>query len=184
MRDDPSVTDPITDELQLIRANVPGVRGGIAASRDGLLIAHDMRDIEPTQIAALVAATHAVAFRASLSTECGPLKEVITRGVDGYLAVYAAGEAAIVAVLGTNELNVAMLNFQARKMIERIAEHSAGLLRGTRPDSAGQAAPTASDAPASTDTPASPECPATPAASAASEADEDGDGESLPDDQG
>jgi uncharacterized protein len=66
---------------------VPGVRGSITAASDGLLAAHDMHDLEPTQVAALVAATHAAAVRASLSTECGQLKEVITRGGDGYLAV-------------------------------------------------------------------------------------------------
>jgi uncharacterized protein len=129
MREEPPVTDPIADELQLIRTNVPGVRGSITATTDGLLVAHDVPGLEPTQIAALVAATHAVAVRASLSTQCGQLKEVITRGSDGYLAVYAAGGAAIVAVLGTAELNVAMLNFQARKMIERIAEQTTSLVR-------------------------------------------------------
>jgi hypothetical protein len=124
------VTDLITDELRLIRNNVPGVRGSITATSDGLLAAQDVHGLEPTQVAALVAAMHAVAVRASLSTQCGQLKEVITRGSEGYLAVYAAGGAAIVAVLGTTDLNVAMLNFQARKMIERIAEHSAPLSRG------------------------------------------------------
>jgi hypothetical protein len=93
-----------------------------------------MLGLEPTQVAALVAATHAVAVRASLSTECGQLKEVVSRGSDGYLAVYAAGRGGpvIVAVLGSNELNVAMLNFQARKTIDRIAQHSAGLARRPR----------------------------------------------------
>jgi hypothetical protein len=135
MAEKPAVIDPITDELQLIRNNVPGVRGSITATTDGLLVAFDVHGLEPTQIAALVAATHAVAVRASLSTECGQLQEVITRGSDGYLAVYAAGGAAIVAVLGTTELNVAMLNFQARKMIDRIAELSAELTRTPQPDS-------------------------------------------------
>ena len=152
MHNQPALTDPITDELRLIRENVPGIRGSITATRDGLLVAHDVHGLEPTQIAALVAATHAVAVRASLSTECGQLKEVITRGADGYLAVYAAGGPVIVAVLGTSELNVAMLNFQARKMIERIARHSAGLARGPRADAAvpapaGQAGGPAGDEP-------------------------------------
>ena len=135
MRNQPSVSDPIAEELRLIRQNVPGVRGSITATSDGLLVAHDMHGLEPTQVAALVAATHAVAVRASLSTECGQLKEVITRGADGYLAVYAAGGPVIVAVLGTSELNVAMLNFQARRMIDRIAEHTPGLpgARGRTP---------------------------------------------------
>ena len=152
MRNQPSVSDPIAEELRLIRQNVPGVRGSITATSDGLLVAHDMHGLEPTQVAALVAATHAVAVRASLSTECGQLKEVITRGADGYLAVYAAGGPVIVAVLGTSELNVAMLNFHARKMIERIARHSAGLARGPRagaavPAPAGQAGGPAGDEP-------------------------------------
>ncbi len=142
MGDEPA-TGPITDELRLIREKVPGVRGSITASSDGLLVAHDMHGLEPTQIAALVAVTHAVAVRASLSTQCGQLKEVITRGSDGYLAVYAAGGVAVVAVLGTAELNVAMLNFQARKMIDRIAEHSAGLARGPQAGSSPAPAPAA-----------------------------------------
>lgn len=143
MTNEPAAPDPIADELRSIRANVPGIRGSITATSDGLLVAHDVQGLEPTQIAALVAATHAVAVRASLSTGCGQLKEVITRGSDGYLAVYAAGSAAIVAVLGTAELNVGMLNFQARKMIERIAEHSAGLAR--RPTADPAAVPAAPD---------------------------------------
>jgi uncharacterized protein len=144
MREEPAVTDPVAEELRLIRTNVPGVRGSITATTDGLLVAHDLPGIEPTQVAALVAASHAVAVRASLSTECGQLREVITRGSDGYLAVYAAGGTAIVAVLGTNDLNVAMLNFQSRKMIERIAQHSAGLARRPR---AGVPAPPEAPAP-------------------------------------
>jgi uncharacterized protein len=148
MRKEPAVIAPITDELRLIRNNVPGVRGSVAATSDGLLVAHDVHGIEPTQVAALVAATHAVAVRASLSTQCGQLKEVITRGSDGYLAVYAAersGGPVIVAVLGTTELNVAMLNFHARTMIERVAAHSAGLARRPRPDSSPAAASSGHD---------------------------------------
>ena len=53
-----TAADLIAEELRRIRHNVPGVRGSIAATSDGLLIAHDVHDIEPTQIAALVAALH------------------------------------------------------------------------------------------------------------------------------
>jgi hypothetical protein len=137
MGDETSVTDQIADELRLIRKNVPGVRGSIAATADGLLVAHDVHGLEPTQIAALVAAMHAVAVRASLSTECGRFREAITRGSDGYLAVYAAGPAAIVAVLGVSDLNIGMLNFQARKMIDHIAEHATALIRPAHPYPAG-----------------------------------------------
>jgi uncharacterized protein len=126
---DPALAGQIGQELTLIRERVPGVRGSVAATSDGILIAHDVHDLEPTQIAALVAAMHAVAVRATLSTESGQLKDVITRASDGYLAVYAAGSAAIVAVLGTTELNIAILNYQARTIIERVAEHLSNIAR-------------------------------------------------------
>jgi uncharacterized protein len=88
------------------------------------VVAHDIPDVEPTQVAALAAATLAVARRATLATECGTFREAVARGSDGYLAVYAAGDSAIVAVIGTSSLNVGMLQYRAREIIERIAAHS------------------------------------------------------------
>lgn len=48
----------------------------------------------------------------------------LARGSKGYLAAYAAGVNAIVAVIGTNELNIGLLHLQTREVIERIAAHS------------------------------------------------------------
>jgi uncharacterized protein len=116
----------IAATLKTIRDNVPGVVGSVAATSDGFPIAQDVKELEPTQIAALVATMQAVALRATLATGCGQFREVVARGSDGYLAVYAAGRTGIVAVVGSTELNVAMLNFQARKHIDEITEHAAG----------------------------------------------------------
>ncbi len=154
MGERPEVAAQIVEELREIRFNVPGVRGGITATADGLLLAHDLDGLEPTQMAALVAATHAVAVRASLTAECGQLKEVITKGTDGYLAVYAAGPAAIVALIGVSDLNIGMLNFQARKMIDRIAEHAAALVRRPQPGPA--ASPDGPEEPGQPGRPAQP----------------------------
>jgi uncharacterized protein len=126
---DAALTDQIGQELRLIRERVPGVRGSVAATADGILIADDVHDLEPTQIAALVAAMHAVAVRITLSTDSGQLRDVITRASDGYLAVYAVGSAAIVAVLGTTELNIAILNYQTRSIIDRVADHVSNMAR-------------------------------------------------------
>jgi predicted regulator of Ras-like GTPase activity (Roadblock/LC7/MglB family) len=138
-----SVEDDVRAELELIRANVPGVRGSLAATIDGLVVAHDLPDIEPTQLAALAAATFSLASRATMLTGCGNFREAVARGSEGYLAVYAAGDRAIVAVMGTSSLNVAMLQYRARQFIERVAAHAAQI--GGR-----QAAPQA-DASAKTD---------------------------------
>lgn len=120
----PSVEDKVRAELALIRAQVAGVRGSLAATSDGLVFAHDVPDIEPTQIAAISAATLALASRATVTTGCGTFREAVARGSDGYLAVYAAGDSAIVAVVGTSSLNVGMLQYRAREIIDRIASYA------------------------------------------------------------
>jgi predicted regulator of Ras-like GTPase activity (Roadblock/LC7/MglB family) len=120
-RTGPSLEDQVRAQLQLIRTQVPGVRGSLAATSDGLVFAHDVPGLEPTQIAAISAATLALASRATLATGCGSFRETVARGSEGYLAVYAAGASAIVAVMGTSSLNVAMLHYRARAVIDRIA---------------------------------------------------------------
>src|ERR1700722_19910236 len=132
-----SVEDDVRAELELIRANVAGVRGSLAATIDGLVVAYDLPDVEPTQLAALAAATFSLASRATLLTGCGNFREAVSRGSDGYLAVYAAGDRAIVAVMGTSSLNVGMLQYRAREFIERVAAYAAqigGRQATTRPD--------------------------------------------------
>src|ERR1700759_1484739 len=111
-------------QLQRIRENVTGVHGSLTATSDGLLIAHDLAGMEPTQIAALVATSLALGSRMTLSTGRGQFRETVTRGTEGYLAVYAAGPSAIVAVIATPRLNVGMLQYQARDIIDRITKYS------------------------------------------------------------
>jgi predicted regulator of Ras-like GTPase activity (Roadblock/LC7/MglB family) len=120
-----SVEERVHAELLGIRANVTGIHGSLVATSDGFLVSHDLPDIEPTQIAALVATTRALASRTTTATGRGQFREAVARGTDGYFAVYAAGRAAIVAVIGTSEMNVGMLQFQTREIIARIAAYSA-----------------------------------------------------------
>jgi hypothetical protein len=80
-----SVEDLVRAELKQIRAHVAGVRGSLVATSDGLVVAHDIPDVEPTQIAALAAATLAVASRATRSAHAcldqppHPLDHVVER---------------------------------------------------------------------------------------------------------
>jgi predicted regulator of Ras-like GTPase activity (Roadblock/LC7/MglB family) len=120
----PSVEERVRAELQLIRTNVSGIYGSLVATSDGFLISHDVPDLEPAQIAALAATTRTLASRTTLAAGRGKFREALARGSHGYLAVYAAGDNAIVAVIGTNELNIGMLHYQTREVIERIAAYS------------------------------------------------------------
>lgn len=124
-RDGGSGTDRVRAELQTIRDKVAGVHGSLAATSDGLLLAHDLPDLEPAEIAALAATIQALASRATAATGCGQFRETVARGSAGYLAVYPAGERAIVAIVGTSTLNVGMLRYQVRDMVEQVAAQSA-----------------------------------------------------------
>ncbi len=67
----PETTAPLADrplaELELIGANVAGVYGIVVATSDGFLVAHDVPDLESTEIAALAATTRALATRTTLA---------------------------------------------------------------------------------------------------------------------
>jgi uncharacterized protein len=136
----PTVQDQVRGELELIKSTVAGVAGSLVATSDGLVVAYDVPGLEPTQIAALAAATLSLASRATLATGLGNFREAVARGSDGYMAVYAAGVSAIVAVIGTSNLNLGMLHYQARDIIDRVAEHSAEFGQLTTPVPARSAA--------------------------------------------
>lgn len=111
-------------ELRSLRNELEGIYGSLVTTSDGLLVAHDIPELEPTHIAALVATTLSLARQATLATGRGEFREAVARGTAGYLAVYAAGRNAVVAVLGTDELNIGMLHYQTRGIIERVAQYS------------------------------------------------------------
>src|SRR5712691_8223751 len=61
----------------------------------------------------------------------GQFREVISRGSHGYLAVYAAGDNAIVGVIGDAELNIAMLHYRVHDTIARITAYGSEFSRWT-----------------------------------------------------
>jgi uncharacterized protein len=124
----PTNAEPLEDrvraELELIKGSVTGIYGSLVATSDGFLVAHDLPDLEPTEVAALVATTRALASRTTQATGRGDFMEALARGKLGYLAAYAAGSSAIVAVIGTNELNIGLLHIKTREIVARIAANT------------------------------------------------------------
>lgn len=61
----------VLDELHRLRARVPQLTGALAASVDGLVLAHDTPGVEPEGVAALTAAALGVAVRMADATGQG-----------------------------------------------------------------------------------------------------------------
>lgn len=121
--------DLVHAELRTLRAMITGIEGSLVATSDGLLLAHDIPDLEPARLAALVSTTLSLARQAVRETGRGEFREALARGTAGYLMVYAAGSNAVVAIIGDAQLNVAMMQYQARETIERITACSGDLGR-------------------------------------------------------
>ncbi|MDH6575285.1 roadblock/LC7 domain-containing protein [Kitasatospora sp. MAP5-34] len=114
-------------ELRALRHRVPHLAGGLVAGVDGLLIAHDTHDAEPSSLAALTAAALGVAQRLADATGQGEFKESLVRGEHGYVATYAAGTVCVLTVLSYPAVNVGRLNLEGRRSATRIG----ALLDGT-----------------------------------------------------
>ncbi|MEW2046409.1 roadblock/LC7 domain-containing protein [Streptomyces sp. NBC_00377] len=117
------VSEPeILDELRRLRARVPQLTGALTAGVDGLVLAHDTPGVEPEVVAALTAAALGVAVRMADTTGQGDFRELLVRGVYGYVATYAAGESAVLTLLAQDRVNVGRLHLEGRRAGARIGE--------------------------------------------------------------
>ncbi|MFF9776262.1 roadblock/LC7 domain-containing protein [Streptomyces sp. NPDC013978] len=112
----------VLDELHRLRARVPQLTGALAASVDGLVLAHDTPGVEPEGLAALTAAALGVAVRMTDAAGRGELRELLLRGANGYVATYAAGSSAVLTLLAQDRVNVGRLHLEGRRAGGRIGE--------------------------------------------------------------
>ncbi|MFF1556523.1 roadblock/LC7 domain-containing protein [Streptomyces sp. NPDC058279] len=120
----------IRAELRRLRARVPQLTGALAASADGLVLAHDSAATEAESVAALTAAALGVAQRLSDCTGQGAFRELLVRGEHGYVATYAVGQSAVLTLIAEPRVNVGRLHLEARRSTSRITElveHALGL---------------------------------------------------------
>ncbi|MGW7407216.1 roadblock/LC7 domain-containing protein [Streptomyces sp. NPDC054833] len=112
----------ILDELRRLRSRVPQLTGALAAGVDGLVVAQDAPGVDPEGLAALTAAALGVAMRMADATGQGDFRELLVRGMDGYVATYAAGRSAVLTLLAQDRVNVGRLHLEGRRAGARIGE--------------------------------------------------------------
>ncbi len=112
----------ILDELRRLRARVPQLTGALAAGVDGLVLAQDTPGVEPERVAALTVTALGVAERMADATGQGDFRELLVRGVYGYVATYAAGRGAVLTVLAQDRVHLGKLLLEGRRAGARIGE--------------------------------------------------------------
>jgi predicted regulator of Ras-like GTPase activity (Roadblock/LC7/MglB family) len=117
-----AVEAEVLNELHRLRTRMPQLRGALAASVDGFVLAQDMPDVQPEGLAALTAAALGVGHRMVDLTARGEFCELLVRGADGYVATYAAGPSAVLTLLADDRANVGRLHLEGRRSGAHIAE--------------------------------------------------------------
>ena len=161
----------VMDELRRLRARVPQLTGALAASVDGLVLVQDTPGVEPETVAALTATALSVAVRMADATGQGDFRELLVRGVYGYVATYAAGRTAVLTLLAQDRVNVGRLHLEGRRAGLRIGElvdaaaeterAAAAAAQAAKPPTKTPAKPAAKPGPAPTRT-RTPRAPRTP----------------------
>lgn len=116
----PAVEQRTLAQLQRLRNQVSGINGSMVATSDGLLVTYDMLDLEPSHAAAVIATMLSVVREAARLMGRGQLREAVVHGSTGYVAVFAVGAEAVLAVLGDRDLNVGMLHYQTREAVRHL----------------------------------------------------------------
>ncbi|MFB8247780.1 roadblock/LC7 domain-containing protein [Streptomyces sp. NPDC001046] len=117
-----AVETDVLDELRRLRTRIPRLTGSLAATVDGLVLAHDVPETEPEGLAALTAAALGVAHRMTDAAARGDFRELLVRGARGYVATYAAGTTAVLTLLAEDRVNVGRLHLEGRRSGARIAD--------------------------------------------------------------
>ncbi|MFE7799729.1 roadblock/LC7 domain-containing protein [Nocardia sp. NPDC057440] len=119
---EPEPNAMVLAELQALRDRVPRLTGSLVASSDGLLVAHDLPPhIEPDTMAAMAAAQLSLSHRLATTAHGGGFHEVVVRGTDGHVVIYAAGWTSLTVLAGP-EVNVGRLHLESRPVARAIAD--------------------------------------------------------------
>lgn len=117
-----AVCDPrIPAELRDLRQRMPGIEATLVATVDGVVLAHDPagRDLHEAGRVALALLTQG--RQATVTLGRGRFRNSVIWGTDGYLAVYAVGQEALLLVQASKEARVGRLHVEARSSSAAIA---------------------------------------------------------------
>jgi uncharacterized protein len=124
--------DPhMLDELRRLRARVPQLTGALATGVDGRVLAQDTPGVDPDGLATLIETAHGSAVKLADATGQGGFRELLVRGVYGYVATYAAGDSAVLTLLAQDRVNVGRLLLEGRRGAARLTKPLDG--RGSPP---------------------------------------------------
>ena len=122
------IDERIKEAFREVTVDVPGIRGIVLSTVDGLPIASDIKSEErQNRIAAMVSALVTLSKKVAPEVEVGNLDAVSIEADEGKIFCYMiAGEEvsnpAILAIVTSRELNLGILRMVVPKLIDRLRE--------------------------------------------------------------
>ncbi len=108
--------------LDNLRASVPGIRGALIATVDGLAIARSFADgTDYQRVAAMSATALGLGKRIAETLGAGEFTETSVSGRNGNAYIYATGPKAVLTVITNADPNLGLLHMEARDAAKRIA---------------------------------------------------------------
>jgi len=121
-----SKQERIEQALDRLRQNMPDIRAAIVASPDGLpdglLIAERGAGNAATRLAAMAATALGLGRRIAQTAQAGEFNELVVRGKDGYLAVFAIEGKAVLALTLPEGGNLGLLRIEAENAVKDVLE--------------------------------------------------------------
>lgn len=108
--------------LQTLRSSLPELRGALIATVDGLPVAQVVDgNTDANRVAAMAATALGLGKRINDTLASGDLTEMSVSGLNGQVFIYAAGRKGVLAVVTPSQMNLGLLNMEARDAAQEIA---------------------------------------------------------------
>ena len=112
----------LNNTLMTLRGSMPELRGALVATADGLPIAQSFSDAtDAGRVAAMAATALGLGKRINDTLGAGNLSEMSVSGLNGQVFIYAAGRKGVLAVVTPSQMNLGLLNMEARDAAQDVA---------------------------------------------------------------
>lgn len=108
--------------LSRLQTNLSDLRGALVTTLDGIAVAALNIDRKSNQLAAMTATSLGLSQRIIDTIEGAGLSEISIASAKGNVFVYSVGTKAALVIVTKETPNVALINWESRKIAEALAE--------------------------------------------------------------
>ncbi len=115
------IDERIKEVFREVGADIPGLRGIVLSTYDGLPVASDIKSVErQNKVAAMVSALVTLSKKVTSELEVGGMEAIAVEAEEGKIFCYSIEDAAILAVITNKDINLGILRLVVPKMIEKL----------------------------------------------------------------